>query len=157
MLHSKPPQKPKNPDTDWPESTTAAPIEAWMDQHHAAVAAVAVLLILCVAVMFSTSPNPVTDCEYLRFLKREALRCGPPIAEREGAATRLECAIQRATRVASTGGKTPPQRVMQLNAVFAALDAEVHAGTKTPEQAARALERFVGASCLVADDSPTAP
>jgi len=157
MLHSKPPQKSRSTDTDWPESAAGAQIEAWAEQHHAVVAAFAVLIIVCIAILFSVAPTPLGDCEYLRYLKREALHCGPVIAEREGVATRLECAISRATRVASTGGKSPPARLKELNAVFASLDAEVHAGTKTPVQAARALERFVGTSCSVDESSGSPP
>lgn len=113
------------------------------------VAAAGVVIFVIAMVVHMGAPTPLSECEYLRYLKREALSCGPQIAAHEGAKTRLACAISRADRIARTGGNSPPLRHRELAAAFASLDAQVHSRKLTPEQATAALERFAGSdTCL---------
>ncbi len=101
------------------------------------------------AITYASIPVPMTNCAFLVLLKREAMHCGPQIAAHENAETRLACAERRALRVANTGGHAPPDAHEALIAAFAALDAAVHAGTMSPAEATRRLERLAGSdTCL---------
>jgi len=103
------------------------------------------LAVLLAAAGLATTPAaPISECDFLLLLKREALRCGGRVLAYEGAETRLQCAARRALRVTATRGLDPPERSETLIGLFAALDAQVHAGRITPATATRRLETFVG-------------
>lgn len=95
--------------------------------------------------------RPISECDYLVLLKREALRCSNDVLAYEGAETRLHCAARRALRVVRSRHLDPPERSDTLDRLFATLDAQVHGGVIAPGAATRKLEAFVGTpGCLQA-------
>jgi hypothetical protein len=115
-------------------------------------------VVMLAAVLFVRADKiaPISECDFLLLLKREALRCDEKVLAYEGAETRLECAARRAFRVTDTRSLDPPLRADTLITLFVALDAQVHAGTISPAAATRRLETFVGLKdCLrVVDEEP---
>lgn len=136
--------KPGNRDTQTLRSAFPS-LDALPKGKTIALALVAFGLLLTTVLLAKTSaPTPISECDFLLLLKREALRCGGRVLAYEGAETRLQCAARRALRVTDTRGLDPPERSETLIGLFATLDAQVHAGTITPATATRRLETFVG-------------
>ncbi|NBU58286.1 MAG: hypothetical protein EBS23_00620 [Betaproteobacteria bacterium] len=140
-----------------PLSPVLPMLAALQDPKRAGLAGAGLILVLAaVLIVKASAPAPISDCEFLLLLKREALRCGEKVLAYEGAETRLQCAARRALRVTDTRNLDPPPRAETLIALFVALDAQVHAGVITPAAATRRLETFVGLKgCLAgAEETP---
>lgn len=132
------------PDTK-PLRPAFPPLSTWPASQRTTSVLAGLGVVLTAVFLANTQPSPpISECDFLLLLKREALRCGGRVLAYEGAETRLQCAARRALRVTDTRGLDPPERSETLIRLFAALDAQVHAGTITPATATRRLETFVG-------------
>jgi hypothetical protein len=100
----------------------------------------ATLVILFGLLLRSLIPVPMSACQFLIVLKREALHCNARIAATELSLTRLDCAIRRAQRVANALGHSEPANADRLIGLFTLLDAAVREGSIDPAAATRALE-----------------